>query len=171
MLIPSNDPGFIWRTGYGRPILAIAAGIAAGTLLLFVGNGSGGLVRSRIAQTDEERPLGPRIAAGLVGRLAGKAAIALVVGAALQAAFQGYALREIVTFLFANPVTGPLASAFAQRNVVNPLFLLGTWCITVLLDFVGLSGLALVVKPKGLALYIGYCAALAVVLCSSALLS
>ena len=171
MLVPSSDPSFIWRTGYGRPILAVAAGILAGVLLLFVGKGRGSVLRSSAVQADDERPLGPKLAAGLVGGLAWKAAIALVVGVILQAAFQGCVLREIVTFLFTSPATSPVASFFAQRNVVGPLFLLGTWCITVMLDFVGLSALALVLKPKGLLLYVGYCAALAAVLCSSALLS
>jgi uncharacterized membrane protein YraQ (UPF0718 family) len=169
MLVPFADPTFVWTTGYPRAILAVIAGAAAGLLILSLGNRGGSLLRFRAVQSDPGSGFGAGNAARLVGGLAWKAAVVLVLGAALDTLFRGFILGEIVGFLFTNNTTGPLASSFAQRNVVNPIFLLGTWCITVLTDFVGLSGLALVMKPKTLLLSVAYCAALAAVLCSSVL--
>jgi hypothetical protein len=169
MLVPFADPSFIWRTGYGRVVLAIAAGTAAGLLLLAFGNRSAGILKIRTAQSETGARLGVKAVVGLVSGLAWKAALFLAAGAILDVLFQRYVIGEVVSFLFANAVTGPLASSFAQRNVVNPLFLLGMWSVAVLTDFVGFSGLAVIVKPKGLVFYAGFCAALAAVLCSSAL--
>ncbi len=169
MLVPSTDPSFIWMTGYGRLILAVAAGAAAGVFLAADGNRSGDILKTRaLSSADDPRP-GVKTAAGLIGGLAWKAAIFLVAGAIIDVLFKRYLMREIVGFFFMNPVTGPSASSFAQLNVVNPLFLLGVWCVTVLTDFIGLAGLAVILKSKGLVLYVGYCAALTAVLCSSAL--
>jgi hypothetical protein len=169
MLIPSTDPGFIWMTGYGRLILAVAAGAAAGALLAAAGSRSGHILRTRALKSADNRRPAVNTAAGLIGGLAWKAVIFLAVGAIVDVLFKGYFIREIVSFFFLNPVTGPPASSFAQLNVVNPLFLLGAWCIAVLTDFIGLAGLAAIVKPKGLVLYAGYCAVLAAVFCSSVL--
>ncbi len=176
MLVPSTDPAFIWMTGYGRVILAVAAGIAAGALLKNTGgfraayrDGDRSILRVRILESaDGPRP-GVKTAAGLIFGLAWKAAILLAAGAIIDVLFKRYFMREIVGFLFMNQVTGPLASSFAQLNVANPLFLLGVWCVAVLTDFIGFAGLAAIGKPKVLVLYVGYCAALAAVLCSSVL--
>jgi hypothetical protein len=170
MLVSFTDPTFIWRTGYGRAILAIAAGVAAGLLFLVRRDSSRSILRTRSALTEDKPRLTTRSAAWLVGALAWKAATALAAGSILDVLYRGSVLGNIVGFLFTNPVTGPLASSFAQRNVVNPVFLLGMGCVTVVTDFVGLSGLALVVKVKGLVLYVVYGVALAVVLGCSALI-
>jgi uncharacterized membrane protein YraQ (UPF0718 family) len=170
MLIPFADPSFVWRSGYGRAFLAVAAGIAAGLLFLNRGDGPRGILRTHTALPEDNPRLTARTAAALIGALAWKAAIALAVGSILDILFRTFIRGGIVGFLFSNPVTGPLASSFGQRNAANSFFLRAMWCVTVVTDFIGLSGLALVVKARGLALYVGYCAALAALLGASTLI-
>ncbi len=152
-LVPFTDPTFIWRTGYGRIILALAAGSLGGLLAL----------RARPCETSVFRPRPrsalPAIAASLA---------CLAAGALADTAFRRYALGAVIGFLYASPATAFLPAFFARRNVENPFFLLAMRILATLTDFSALAALALILKPKGMLYYFAYFAAITAILSLSA---
>jgi hypothetical protein len=163
-LVPFADPTFYLRTGYARILLALAAGIVAGALAKASKAGSGSLARPQALESSGAAEGARRVLARL-----GIAVAVLALGAAADEAFRRYALGALVGFLFSSPATAPLAELFARGNVANPIFLLAMRLVMIATDLSALAALALVLRPKGLALYLGYFAALAAVLGASAL--
>ena len=170
MLVPLSDPSFIWKTGYGRPILAIAAALLAGCLCLLARCRTETIVRPR----GLTRPVDATIDMGTSVRLIGTfflwALPFVFVGTAADGVFRRFLLREVLQFLAANPVTSPIFGFMSSRNVGSPFFLLAMGVLSGMIDLAKLSALVVILKLKGLLAYLGYFAGIAVLLAVSAFL-
>jgi hypothetical protein len=162
-LQPFTDPTFIWRTGYARVLLALAAGSLVGLLARRMRPAALAALRVRSL---------PAAGGGARARfflaLLGAALACLAAGALAGTAFRRYGLGALVAFLFTNPATAFLPAFFAARNVVNPFFLLAMRILAALTDFTALAALALLLRPRGILAYFAYFAALAAILSISA---
>jgi len=168
MLVPVTDPTFIWKTGYGRPVLAVAAAFLAGGLSFLSGYRAAYLVRpQRLTPA-----VGAAVSAGRSVRSAGwfflRALPFVFLGTAAEGVFRRFLLPEMLQFLAANPATSPIFGFMSSRNVGSPLFLLGMWVLSGIIDLATLSALAVILKPRGLLVYLGYFAGITALLAVSA---
>jgi uncharacterized membrane protein YraQ (UPF0718 family) len=168
MLVPLNDPSFIWKTGYGRPILAVAAALLAGCLCLLAGCRAEPIVRPRGLTRADERTVELGTSVRSVGRFFVCALPFVFVGTAADVVFRRFLLPEVLQILAANPATSPIVGFMSSRNVGNPFFLLAMWVLSGIIDLAKLSTLAVILKPKGLLAYLGYFAGIAALLAISA---
>src|SRR5271169_7041042 len=167
-LVPVGDPSFIWKTGYGRPVLAVAAALLAGSLRL--------LSRYRAAYLVRPQRLTPAVGASASPATAVRSAAwfflralpFVVLGTAAEGVFQRFLLPEVIQFLAANPATSPVFGFMSSRNVGSPFFLLAMWVLVGVIDLAKLSTLAVILKAKGLLAYIGYFAGITALLAVSA---
>ena len=168
MLVPPSDPTFIWKTGYGRPVLAVAAALLAGGLCLLSRYRAATLVRPQRFTP----AVGAAVTPGMSVRAAGwfflRALPFVFLGTAADGVFRRFLLPEMLLFLAANPATSPIFGFMSSRNVGSPLFLLAMWVLSGMIDLARLSNLAVVLKPKGLLAYLGYFAAITALLAVSA---
>lgn len=168
MLVPLRDPSFIWKTGYGRPILAVAAALLVGSLCLMARCRAEPLVRPRGLTRAVDRTVDLGTSVRLVGRFFVWALPFVFAGTAADGVFRRFLVREVLQFLAANPATSPIVGFMSSRNVGNPFFLLAMWVLSGMIDLAKLSTLAVILKPKGLLAYFGYFAGIAALLAISA---
>jgi uncharacterized membrane protein YraQ (UPF0718 family) len=168
MLVPLRDPSFIWKTGYGRPILAVAAALLAGCLCLLARCRSGSLVRPRELARAVDRTVELGTSVRLVGRFFVWALPFVFAGTAADGVFRRFLLREVLQLLAASPITSPIFGFMSGRNVGNPIFLLAMWVLGGMIDLAKLSALAIILKLRGLLAYLGYFAGIAALLAVSA---
>jgi hypothetical protein len=184
-LVPFTDPFFIWRTGYPRAILAVAAGIASALVVGHLKGSGRGLLRDRplpeapawaIAAPSAPSPSAPapfgKSGAGVALRYL-LASLAetwpyAAAGALIGTAFLSYGLGAIMNFMFTNPLTQALPYVFAQADVTNPFFILATRILMTLTDFSSLAALAAVLKVRGIVAFFVYFGLLAVLLGTTA---
>jgi uncharacterized membrane protein YraQ (UPF0718 family) len=170
MLVPLRDPSFIWKTGYGRPILAIAAALLAGCLCLLARCRAEPIVRPRelTRAVDGTVDLGTSVRS--VGRFFIRALPFVFLGTAADGVFRRFLLREVLQLLAENPATSPIFGFMSSRDVGSPFFLLAMRVLSGMIDLAKLSALAVILKLKGLLAYLGYFAGIAALLAVSAFL-
>lgn len=152
VLVPFNDPTFIWMTGYTRVVLALAAGILAGIAAHRLKDAGESLFRDKAKVS--LRGIWPFAAAG----------------ALLGTAFRAYGLGALMNFMFTNPFTSALPYVFAQADVTNPFFILATRILMTLTDFSALAALAALLRLRGVVAYLVFFALLAALLGATAFL-
>lgn len=163
MLVPLKDPTFVFRTGYIRVITAFVTALAAGVALMY-------FKRVREILLIKKVPEMPDEAFGLftvlkhihhsINFMGGY----VICGVLVNCIFSEYILYPLTSGLAGNRHTAFIPRYMARFDVVNPVFLM-TLCIAYsLLNFVNLSALSMILKPKGIALFIGYYIAWAVLL-------
>lgn len=168
MLIPYTDVSFIWRTGIRRVILAFAAAVLAGIILRAVKHGNEGLLNlNNISNLTEKQAKNINILR-MAGRNINIVGIYLIVGVIVNTIYYKYIWWYILNLLNENPSTGFMLSVLTGYNVVNPFFLLTITIVFVLMDFIKLSALLIIIKPKGLVIYYIYFTAIAILLGTSA---
>ena len=153
MLIPVNDPSFVWRTGYSQMIFAFIAGSAAGLLLLIVGSKEPAAVRSGFMPQIKADPSRTKMYLLLADDCFKKLGILLLIGVIADTVFQRYMLGGIVNAFYSNPITEAIPNFFGGQNVSNPLFLLTFKIIYMLMDMVNLFVLSAVLKFRWLIRY------------------
>ncbi|HEX2944981.1 MAG TPA: hypothetical protein VHT96_03390 [Clostridia bacterium] len=164
MLVPGNDPGFIWKNGYRQLVFAFVAGLAAGLLLLIVsGRGSNAVRLGYMPQIKDDMSK-PKMLALLVDDSFRKLGLLLVAGVIVDTVFQRYMLGGIVNAFYSNPVTEAIPTFFGSQNISNPLFQLTFKIIYMLMNFINLFALSAVLKPGWLVRYFVYWLVWAVIL-------
>lgn len=174
-LVPFTDPFFIWRTGYPRVILAVAAGIGVALVGRRLKGSGRGLLRDRpLPAAPETAPATGKSGVGAVLRYL-LASLAetwpyAAAGALIGTAFLSYGLGAIMNFMFTNPLTSALPYVFAQADVTNPFFILATRILMTLTDFSALAALAAILKVRGLVAFFVFFGLLAALLGTTAFL-
>jgi|GEM_PF-3546850 len=156
MLIPGNDPGFIWKTGYEQLVFTLIAGFTAGLLLLLAGKRETVAVRPRYLPQIKEDPSKPKMLVLLADDSFRKLGLLLVAGVIADTVFQRYMLGGIVNAFYSNPVTEAIPTFFGSQDVSNPLFLLTFKIIYMLMDLINLFVLSAVLKFRWLISYFCY---------------
>ena len=164
MLIPGDDPGFIWKNGYRQLIFAIIAGFIAGLLLLVVGKRETVAIRPGYLPQIKEDPSKPKMLVLLADDSFRKLGLLLVAGVIADTIFQRYMLGGIVNAFYYNPITEAIPTFFGSQNVSNPLFMLTFKIIYMLMNLNNLSVLSAVLKFKWLVRYFCYFLLWAVIL-------
>lgn len=148
MLIPFNDPTFVWRTGYARLVLAIFLGFILGWILKAVCSGAE-LLKPYWKQIPE--PDGIKTLPGNLHINITTIGAYLVIGVIMNVIFNQYVIYYITDVIFSYSQTTAVTRFLGSYNVVHPLFLLGLGIIQSLADLTNLSGLLAVMKLKGVA--------------------
>lgn len=156
MRVPFTDPGFIWRTGMLRIMLAWIAGVAAGALLAVLPSGAGNLRNRKGIQVLSGEPLNIKNIIANSGRNIMITAGFLILGAVIHNGFHRFVWANFIQMLYTNPQTAYLPRLFAGMNVTNPFFLLAITMGMTLMDLTRLSALFAILKPRGVLLYIIY---------------
>ncbi len=156
MLVPFNDPSFIWKTGVRRVLLAFAAGVLAGVVLKALKPENGGRLINVNIPVLEEKPEGFISGIRLFRETLNGAAIYLIVGVSLNELFHRYILFSIMGVLFTNPSTSFIPALFSRYDVVNPFFLLATDILNMFMDLAEMAALLAILRPKGFAAFAGY---------------
>lgn len=156
MLVPINDPGFVWRTGIPRVVFAWVAGIAAGVLFVTrksnsVGLFNGGLLTTFVGQSFDIKKIIVTSGKNLLILTA-----FLISGALINSVFHRIVWVNFLQLLYTSPQTSFLPRLFAGLNVTHPAFLLAMTGIMTITDLARLTGLFAVLKPKGVLFYIIY---------------
>ncbi len=169
MSVPYTDPMFIWRTGINRVVLACLAGVFGGILLRRFKEPDLLLRLDRVVILEKERDIHQwSKALELIRSNMIEAGAFLLVGVCLNEIFYGYILWPVLQYIYTSPNTAFIPGYFAQLDVVNPFFLQAMNIVHMLMNLVALSGLFVLMKLKGVSLYIGYYVLLAILLGTSA---
>ncbi len=164
MLVPCNDPAFVWRTGFRQVVFAFIAGLLAGILLTLINNSEDKIIRLKHMPVFPDSPSKFKLAIGFADDSVKKLGLFLVVGSAADTVFRRFILSAVVNAFYSNPVTRAIPDFFGGQDVSNPFFLITFSIVYMLMNLVILSGLISILKLKGLILYFGYYFALAVIL-------
>ncbi|MDP4094595.1 MAG: hypothetical protein Q8920_14710 [Bacillota bacterium] len=168
ILIPFNDPTFVWRTGYRRVILAFAAGLLIGVVCKAFKSDPGKFLREGNMPDFTIMPAGIKGILNLFTQIINKAGLYVIFGIIIDTLFHKYLFWKVIDFIFTNPNTSFIPKYFAGLNVVNPFFLLTMAIARMLMGFITMSALLAFFKPRGWVLYYGYYLILAVLLGISA---
>lgn len=164
MLVPFNDPSFVWRSGYRQVLLAFAAGLGAG-IILYAGKVlNSKILRQKYMPSIREHSSNIRMFLMIIDDSIKKLGVFLVFGAIAEAIFQKYLLSNIVNAFYYNSFTAAIPTFFGRHDVSNPLFLLTFTIIYMLMNMINLFALAAIFKFRGLVSYFGYYLLLAVIL-------
>lgn len=149
MLIPFNDPSFVWRTGINRLIIALLIGVFAGALMrkLRFSEKALPLLQPQYSFKYVLQAIHQNIE--LVG-------IYLLTGAIANVMFKEFILNRLISFISGNPSTAGIPLYLSRFNVVHPLFLLALSVLYSLFNLKNLSAVLVVLKPKTFVLYLGY---------------
>jgi hypothetical protein len=156
MQVPYIDPGFIWRTGIPRLILAGLMGIFAGVLLKAVNAHSDNLVIHRRQGLFPGRPVTWQEILSFSGVTVSILLVCLAFGTIVNTLFQHFAWIRLMQILYTTPQTSFIPRFFGGFNVSNPLFLLAITVGATLLDLTKMAALFAVLKCKGISLIAGY---------------
>jgi uncharacterized membrane protein YraQ (UPF0718 family) len=168
LLVPLSDLSFIWKTGYGRPLLALAAGLLAGSICLLARCRAEHIVRPRELARPVDRTMNLGTSVRLAGRFFLWALPAVLLGSAADMVFRRFLMPQMLQFLAEDAVTSPIFGFMSGRNVGSPAFLLAVWVLMGMIDLAKLSALAIILKLKGLLAYLAYFAGIAALFAVSA---
>lgn len=164
MLVPFNDPSFIWRTGFRQIILAFAAGILTGVVASIPGLKGQDLIRNAFLPRIREYPSKIKMMAAYADDSFKKLGPFLLAGAAADLLFHRYVLEFAVMAFYYTPFTASIPAFFSGYNVVSPTFLLTFKIVYMILNLVSLSALSAILKPRGVVMYIVYFSLMAAIL-------
>ncbi|MCX8131055.1 MAG: hypothetical protein N3I35_13280 [Clostridia bacterium] len=168
MLVPYSDVSFVWRNGTKRVILAFAAGVLIGLALKTLSVKEMTLFRKLNGLGSDKEYSGISGISGFIVDSISMVGIYLIIGVIIDTLFRKYAFFSILGFIFNNPKTAFIPRLLAGYDIVNPYFLLAKNIVIVLMDFIKMSALLVILKPKGLLAYYGYYIAIAGLLSVSA---
>lgn len=160
MLVPFNDPAFVWRTGYCRLILALLLGFLSGFIFKSFCSGMD-MIKPDWRKIPE--PDGIKTLPGNIHFIITTIGIYLVIGVIMNVVFNKYVIFYLTDELFSYSQTTAVTRFLGSYNIVHPLFLLGIGIIQSLANLTHLSGLLSVMKIKGvIAVYLfgAFCALL-----------
>jgi hypothetical protein len=159
-----TDPGFTWRTGMGRVLLALVIGIAAGMIMRLAGVNETAIFRNTRLPVPERGRFAMKNFCFVVFANLKYMAAFLLLGAVIGVLFNEYLLWDVINYLFTNPSTSFLPRLFATYNVAHPAFILSMTIVTMFMKFFGLAALIAVLKLRGLAAYIAFYAVWSILL-------
>lgn len=168
MMTPWNDPGFVWRTGFERIVLALVVGMVVGIVLRITHFRGESLISHKKLSIPGEGSVGISNTLRFTSKNIYKMWIYIVIGVSADIIFHQYIMGKLINLVFANPYTSVIPHYFARLNVVNPLFLLTMIIVTMLMDLTRLSALTVIFKLKGIVFYFAYSAIWAIMLSISA---
>lgn len=164
MLVPFNDPGFIWRTGVRRIILAFIAGLVAGLLMKSFKITRQKVLRENNSNFPVEYTQNPKSVLHIIDKSIKKTGFFIIAGVIADTFLHRYALGYMINAIYTNPLTSVVPGFFSRYDVTNPYFLLTFLIAYTLMDLVKMSALLFLLKPKYLAMYIIYFFIMAVIL-------
>jgi uncharacterized membrane protein YraQ (UPF0718 family) len=164
MLVPFNDPAFIWKTGIRQVVFAFIAGIIAGIVLMVLKINWEEMFRFKNMPILQDKPVRLKAVFQIIDKYIKILAIYILIGVIVDIVFRSYVLQSMINVIFTNPYTSSIPGFFASHDVSNPFFLLTFRIAYMLMDFQKLSVLIAVSRPKGLIMYLGYYLTLAVIL-------
>ena len=148
MLVPSNEPSFIFRTGILRIMIAYLAGVLIG-LILWKLNWK----EDSFFKIKKIKDLNKGIISSFFTLLKDNLdfmGIYLLIGVAINTFINEYFLLNSIDVVYSNNILYTLLKLVSGFNVVNPIFLVALAIVSMLLNFVKLSALISIFKPKGL---------------------
>lgn len=155
MLVPFNDPTFIWRTGIKRVIFAVVIGIVAGIIIKSLKKDEA-IVKIKKASDIFDEAFSLRLILRNIHDNINLMGIYMICGTLINNLFDKYILYNLTSQVFSNQNTAFIPRLFARFNVVHPGFLMATTIIFALLNFTNLSAMIIILKPKGFVLYVSY---------------
>ena len=156
MLVPFNDPSFIWKTGIRQVVFAFIAGFVAGLVALIVINADSKVFRQRYMPKFNGDQSKRKMVFHFIDDNFKKLGLFLIAGVIADTVFQRYVLSYIVNTFYTNSITASIPAFFARQDVSNPFFLLTFTIAYMLMNIVNLSALSAILKFRGLAVYFGY---------------
>jgi uncharacterized membrane protein YraQ (UPF0718 family) len=156
MLVPFTDPGFIWRTGIPRVILAWITGITVGVLFAALKSDAGNLRNGKGIKVLSGESLNIKNIIVNSGWNIIIAAGFLILGATAHSVFHRILWANFIQMLYTSPQTAYLPRWFAGLNVTNPFFLLAITMALTLMNLTRLLALFIILKPRGVLFYIIY---------------
>jgi uncharacterized membrane protein YraQ (UPF0718 family) len=170
MLVPYNDPSFIWRTGILRVSFAFSSGIIIGLILKFLKTYGENSIKSSSLAYIESKTINPKNLISLFLKnieLLGKY---LLIGITIDEIFHKYVLFQSFSLFDTNHYLALVPKFFSTYNVVNPYFLIAILIARMFLDLTKMSGIIAIFNYKGLLRYFAYYIILASLLSISAFL-
>lgn len=156
MLVPFNDPSFLWRNGAGHIILAFAMGMAAGILLKKIIKNPDTLLREGNGGFTAGGALSFKSILEHINRNINRTGAFLLCGVLANTIFVKLIKYSLISEIFSSQYTAQIFSGSAGLNIVHPVFLLAMDLTETLMDLAALSAVLTVLKLKGFALYVGY---------------
>jgi uncharacterized membrane protein YraQ (UPF0718 family) len=166
MLIPFNDPSFIWKIGIKRVILAFVIGIFAGIILKSLKN-SDKITKVNIISDMFDKHLSIKSIINTIHKSITITGVYMIFGVFINTIINDYILYSLTSKVFSSQYTAFLPRFFGKYNVVHPGFLLAICIIYSLLNFTNLSAVLVILKPKGFIIYVSYFAVWAIILGST----
>lgn len=163
MSVPFQDASFVWKTGVWRMIFAFVLAVLAGLLLTLLKCKEEKWIKVSHLLDGIKKPYRFESIIKSFGGVINKMGLFLIAGIIFDTIYHKYIWWEFIKLLFSNPYTAGIPFYLSGLNVVNPFFLVAITLVFILMDFVRLSVMVAVMKPKGILgyyLYFGAAAAL-----------
>lgn len=164
MLVPYTDPGFTFKTGIGRVVLALIAGILAGLLIKKFKTGRSSLLRESLLN---KLSLKPSDKVGIAKQIINSLNIImpyLLLGTIAHTLFSTYLFPKIMNWIFSGPIGTAIPLVFKGYDITTPIFLLAMTILGILMNLKNLSALVLLFRLKGIIGYYAYFSTLIMVL-------
>lgn len=163
MLIPFNDPTFVWRIGYDRLVLAIVLAALVGLIIKVMTSKKEIFMLNKLG-VELKNPIHTKTVFNRIHNNISTVGMYMIVGVILNTLFNEYVINNVTEAVFSHSNTAVITRFLGMYNIVHPLFLLGVSIIYALMNFTTLSGLLVVIKPKSTLMYYLYCGICALIL-------
>lgn len=156
MLVPFNDPSFIWKTGIRQVLFAFIAGLFAGFIAVGVKGIDSREFKQKYLPAFEKNSTKMQMALHFIDDSFKKLGLFLIIGVIADVIFQRYVLSNVVNAFYINSFTASIPVFFASKDVSNAFFLMTFTIAYMLMNLVNLSALFAILKLRGLAAYFIY---------------
>ena len=165
-LVPYYDASFVWKNGYPRILFAFLAGISMGIIIRFLADKKWAFQLNKM-ETKLDPSFHVRSYFKNVHHQLMFIGIFLISGVVLNVLFSHFILNVFLDAVFTSPEFSELSRTYPRLNVVNPFFLLALATFYTVINITNLSGLFALIKPKGVFIYVIFCAICTMTLCIS----
>ena len=155
MLVPFNDPTFIWERGVRRVIVAYLAGLLIGLILKKLDWEEESYIKLKDLPKIDMDKISKKDIIIFIKKNIDVMGIYLLLGVILETIFHRYVLVNTVAWLYSNKISSGILYNMSGRDVVNPYFLLTMTIIYMLINMTKLFAMLRILKIKGIVTYFG----------------